>query len=133
MSAFIVSNRQINAILDYINKDRSGHHLYVNGHALNPNNHEHLTMMAQILINENYKSVNYCYSKNDQPHKIVWKPTFTELSPIEVLKLCQCYLYQIGETDNYKSSAAAQIIDQIMTTAITNLPGYNDAKWSIGD
>lgn len=133
MSAFIVSDKHINAILEYKRQDPLEKYLYANGNELNIHNPDHITLAAQILLYENYRSINTLYGENEAPHKIVWTPTGLKLSPVEALKLCQCYLYQIGENEDYRSSAAAQIIDQIMATAITNLPGYNDAKWAIGD
>jgi len=49
------------------------------------------------------------------------------LTPIAVLKGCECFDYQACETDDYRSSIACTIINAIRTRAILCLPDYDDA------
>ena len=130
MSAFVVSDKHINSLLSYANKSNMYMINLPNGSNLYFDNTDELTQMGQILLNENYRSVNFRYNDNDQPYEFQFE--FAPiLSPVEIIKACQCYQYQACETDNYKDSSAYRIVDWIMNNAISNLPGYEQAGWDI--
>lgn len=50
---------------------------------------------------------------------------------VQILKLVQCYEYQAIEWEKYEESTARTICTNITQWAITQLPGWGDAKWSI--
>lgn len=131
MSAFIVGDKLINIILEYLN--RNGKRVYTHNNVFLIDDLDHLTKMAQILVDENYRSVNFRYNENTKPHKIEYSPVaaFQELPPVNVLKACNCYDYQSCETQDYHESEAFQIIEAARTIAIHNLPGYDQAPWDI--
>lgn len=88
-------------------------------------------MIVDILIAENYRSVNHRYrNERGEPHRIVYKRV-PLLSPVVIIKACNCYDYQACETNDYKKSGAAAFIDNIRDLAITKLPGYEEAPWGI--
>ena len=114
MSAFVVGERHINLMLTF---DKSSN-LKVKG--------EH----GQALLDENLRSVNQRYGQSIE----AWDFTFKDLSiqrpsPVEVLKLCQCYEYNAGCHMDYKGSPAHAIVKSIMDNTIKQLPGYEEAAW----
>jgi len=56
-----------------------------------------------------------------------------ELSPVDILKMSQCYDYQTCETEDYANTLAARQIEWIKSAAMNMLPGYGDAKWEFRD
>lgn len=52
------------------------------------------------------------------------------VSPVAILKMCDCLEYQSCETDNYRETVAFRLLDSIRGAAIRMLPGYESAQWS---
>jgi hypothetical protein len=99
------------------------------GEILNFNDTDDLSKMAQILLDENYKSVNHRYKENDSDTiNFEFEPA---LSCVQIIKACECYDYQACETKEYKDSAAKRIIEWIEGKAVRTLPGYESAEWEI--
>lgn len=100
-------------------------------------------IIANILYRENVKSVAYRYSEPefspglpgpcDRPARI--DVTAGNLmyqrvrNPIHILKMCQCLEYQSCEHPDYRISLAYQLLQAIVSGAISKLPGYDDAPW----
>lgn len=128
MSAFILSDKHINTILTFAN----AHNVYVywRGKAYNAQLVEHLQRMAQIMTNENYKSVNYRYNTHEIPHANVFHFE-TGATPVQVIKACHSYEYQCCETKDWTSSLAKRINDSILRIATMKLKGYEEAEWSL--
>jgi len=122
MSAFIVSDTHINALVSYATG--GGPFRVSDG---NPQE------LGQMLVNENYRSVNYRYRERDEPHTFRYRPYIKPLKPVEVIKLCDCYDYQSCETDDYEKSEAYRLIQGIRSKALHLLPGYADAPWGLDD
>lgn len=128
MSAFVVSDKHINSLLTWANINMDGINL-PDGDILSFKVVDDLQKLAQILLDENYKSVNYRYNRNDsETIEFHFTPVLT---PVEILKACECFDYQACETNDYKESAAYRIIDWIKGSAIGKLPGYESAAWEI--
>ena len=123
MSAWIVSDAHIDALITYAH---SGGYDRVN-------RPETETELGQILVNENYRSVNARYrNEYGEPHRYTFKPYIDKpLKPVVVIKLCNCFDYQACETDDYPKTPAAHIVESIRDRAISNLPGYDDAPWGL--
>lgn len=50
-------------------------------------------------------------------------------SPVAIIKAAQCFNYQACEVDDYEKTAAAECMRFVISNAIHELPGYNDAAW----
>lgn len=114
MSAFIVSKNHIDTLVksacDISNR--------------NPD------ATGQILMDENYKSVNHRYGKDEKPPKYEYSVP-DECSSVQIIKACHCYDYQACETDEYEGSEAQKIIKGIVYYESHNIPGYDKAQWCL--
>ncbi len=144
MSAYLVSNAHINALLHFYRvKEQRMHselHIY-NGHGVCLgawHRDETWVKAAQILFAENVRSLCARYPSD----KAATYGTFTErdyyfpvtakpLSAVQAIKACQCYSYQACETDDWPTTQAHALISQIKGAAINALPGYEDCAWGI--
>jgi hypothetical protein len=125
MSAFIVGAKHIDALLTFANAHDAW--LYPYGRASDT---EKLSIVGNVLLAENYRSVNHRYPGDAQPYDNSYVFRFYQhpITPIEALKACACYDYQACETDNYESTDAAKLIRAIRDTAIRELPGWDQAR-----
>ncbi len=128
MSVSIVSDNHINALvhsLETFSKDTP----FTNNTGL-------LDAIAQMLLNENYRSFYY-RSPSDAAkssriaRRIDYTPPTTSYSPVEILKACDCYEAQLHESDYYLETPAGQWIKKIRAAATSALPGYAEASWVI--
>jgi hypothetical protein len=129
MSAFIVSNAQINALVRFASINNITFFYGATSQRWNISGNEDAT--AQLLLDENVRSVNYRYKQEDEAGKIVYQIDAPVLTPVQIIKAAQCLEYQSCETPDWDKTMAKQLIDAIISTAITKLPGYDDAPWSI--
>ena len=125
MSAFVVSDEHISGMLQVAAGDplyyywgNEPHYVY------------DVEKAGQILVDENYRSVNHRYSENDPPHEYR-RAAVRNLSMLEIIKLCNSYSYQSCETNDWGQTEAYAIVDSLRERAIRRLPGYEDANWSI--
>jgi len=128
MSAFVVSDKHINTLLTWANHcirsiEWEGKNWYFD-------DSDDLQKLAEIMLTENYRSVNYRYSEQETPHQIEFhfEPDAT---PMQIIKACNCYDYQCCETDNWKETFAYKINEWIKESAIQRLPEYEQAQWEI--
>ena len=142
MSAFLVSDSHLNALITWaaLTQLNPGNPSSCAGYSINESawtsflgNEQHC---AAILYTANVESVNERYEKDDSTGVIFrfrqykkWK----SLTPVEVLKLCDCFDYQACEVKNYRATVAAQMVDGIREHAIHLLPGYSAAPWALGE
>lgn len=124
MSAFIVSDNTIHAVLSFMSMYKA--HLYEKGAPL------HLNDVGQVLLDENYRSVNYRYGENETPRKYVFIAQALPLTAVEVLKLIDCIAYQSCECDDWEHTRAYRLLQRIRNWVIAQLAGYDAAKWHIG-
>lgn len=145
MSAYIVSNNHINAILRFADLHCSS---VVGGfarqHMKMPAAGEYLTKIGQILLRENVRSVNYRYREKTRPGKFEYDQDAPAVSHIEALKLVNCLDYQSCERKDWHKSPACILLAEIKMKILEDLAGlnhpsgqkqiqisYNDAPWSI--
>lgn len=83
--------------------------------------------VGQILLDENYRSVNHRYAESDEAPYYYFK-RFKQLKPVEILSLCSYYSYQSCETENWPETPAYRLIDWIRDEAIRQLPGYDNFR-----
>ena len=86
--------------------------------------------LAQVLYEENVKSVNYRYRETTPADDFEFDlQAFNGvLDPLVILKACACYDYQACEHPDYDQSAARLLIDRVRKVFIAELPGYEAAN-----
>lgn len=126
MSAFIVSNAHINAIVSWAN---------LNSYGLRQTSQE-LAQTGRMLLAENCKSVAARYSNMKDAaetelaaYRFAYDPK--PRSAVQIIKACDCLAYQSSEHDGWKDSAAKRFLDEVRERAISKLPGYDGAEWEI--
>lgn len=129
MSAFIVNEYHIARLVEYGSRKRVS--MCVNGRfdrTIDGNEQ----ILFSTLVRANYLSVNHRYDENTPPMPGKYEPDYERvLSPVQVIKACDCFDYQSCEIDNYELTDAARTIDAIRSRAVSALPGYDDAEWEI--
>jgi hypothetical protein len=125
MSAYIVSDNHINAIVKFASQHSSG------GFGVVPQVAGNEQAIAELLLAENTRSINYRYRESTPVEPIVFSLDAPTLSPIQVLKACDCLDYQSCETDDWESTTACKLISAIKSDAVRRLPGYDSAEYSI--
>ena len=142
MSSFIVEDKTINRIINYvywmnsseINKEFILEKLKSVG--ISVNNDEEMQKFGEKLIKLNCKAVSQRYDKKIN-QKAIDEYEFKNIdlvdrTEIQVLKSLQCFLYQcmegtVPETKLYK--VLREIADNIMDSIINKLPEYEKAEW----
>lgn len=129
MSVFIVSDKHISAMLQMAKSPFRGSKFsyYFDGERKETSNRQKL---GQILLSENYRSVNFRYNEGKEARDFIYQST-QQRSPVEIISLCDCYQYQTCETDDWKDTEAFAIWYALRENAIESLPGYGQADWSI--
>ena len=130
MSAFIVTDTHINALVRYASRHKIT--VAYGNPTMRLNVSAHEQEVAQLLIDENIKSVNYRYSEAETS-LIEYDRGAPILSAIEAIKAAQCLRYQSCEHSDYEDSIAFKLIEAIISDAIPRLEGYESASWAIDD
>jgi hypothetical protein len=129
MSAFIVSKTQINALVRFASTNGVIFFYGPTSQRWNVSGNEDAT--AQLLLDENVRSVNFRYKEEGEAGQIVYQLDAPELTAVQVIKLAQCLEYQSCETPDWEGTMAKKFLDAITSLAITKLPGYEEAPWTI--
>lgn len=137
MSAFILDDAHINAILQAAAPrypgDGASYRWYSGEEWVNQPFGGHRQEIGQKLIDENYRSVNHRYGKDSKPHQFRSMPAAKTHSPVELIKLCHCYVYQSSETPDWKQTEAYAIAKCLLERAVHSLDGYSKAAWTVYD
>ena len=128
MSAFTVTNTHINALVRYASRHKIT--VAYGNPTMRLNVSAHEQEVAQLLLDENIKSVNYRYSEKESGY-IEYDRGAPILSAIQAIKAAQCLRYQSCEHPEYEGSIAERLIEAIISDAIPRLEGYNEAQWAI--
>jgi hypothetical protein len=143
MSIYVLSDNHINALLTYAIAHRISLPVRdADGSirtALDLSKSADQQKAADILHTQNVRSVcfNYPEDNADEYGLITFKRYWHNgiagqcISGVQVIKACECYDYQSCETDDYEQTTAKLIIASISRHAISELPGYEEAEWSI--
>lgn len=104
-------------------------------------NYDRATEVGQMLWDENIKSVSYRYDDcqlDNLPGPVGETFVFEfchdwrrQITPVQVLKACNGYIYQSCEHPGWKTSEAKAFIDSLKDYAVCALPGYQEAHWEI--
>lgn len=95
----------------------------------------HRDEAGQLLLDENYRSVNARYREDDKAP--VYSYRFVDLDraavampiPVLVLQSVRCLRYQSCETEDYATTNAAIFLDRIEHAAISKLTDMYDPPW----
>jgi len=128
MSAFTVTNTHINALVRYASRHKIT--VAYGNPTMRLNVSAHEQEVAQLLLDENIKSVNYRYSETETGY-IEYDRGAPILSAIQAIKAAQCLRYQSCEHPTYEGSIAQLLVEAIISDAIPRLEGYNEAQWAI--
>ena len=129
MSAFICSDRHINAIVRFASTN--------NVRVIHGNPTISLVVagkeqhVSELLLSENMKSVNYRYGTSDAATGIDYDSFAPDLRAIEVIKACDCLAYQSCEHPEWNESFACRFLHEVQRKAIQLLPGYDKARWEV--
>ena len=130
MSCFVVSDNHISAILAWACRGNINA-----GWGSNPGRYAYMPALEQEAANflyaANVKSFNARYKEDVEETGCVYNPHAIKLTPIEVIKACDCLAYQCDEWEGFEGSIAQAILRDIKQQAIPKLPGYDAAKWSV--
>lgn len=119
MSAFIVEDDHIDFLVSY-----------ATGGGPYRASSESPQKLGQMLVDQNWRSVNFRYRENDPAPTYRYVPFTAPIRPVDVIKACDCYDYQACETEDYEETAAARLIKAIRSKAIrAALPALESAKW----
>lgn len=129
MSAFIVNEYHLNRLIQYASfRDVS---MCVDG-KFDRSVKDNEQLLLGMLVKANYESVNDRYAENTPAMPGKYTPDYEwSLTPIQVIKACNCFDYQSCEIDNYETTDAAKTIEAIRSMAVSHLPGYEEAEWEI--
>ena len=127
MSAFIVSNKHIEALVTSGGPRPLQYHFNGEWHPISYNEQK----AGQILLNENIRSVETRYNSTEIPTTFILTELTNNYTAIEIVKLCDSLDYQSCETDDWLTTEAYAILQAIRENAIRALPGYVEAPWVI--
>lgn len=131
MSAFMVSNEHINALVTTALENRDFSYYYEGErHYLSSKADANLT--GKMLLAENLRSINERYGESEGLDNYSFEYSL-EWTPIEIIKSCHCYSYQACETDDYEESKAHAFIKGLISAMTHILPGYDAAPWGIDE
>lgn len=130
MSAYIVTHTHINAIVTWASDRRVTFTYGSPGWDATYQVQGSEQATAELLYAANVISVNYRYKLDDPVGTVTYGPT-SLYRPIEIIKLCSSLEYQSCEHPGWDDSLAKKLLDEIRHAAITKLPGYDAAPWSI--
>jgi len=135
MSAWIVSRKHIDTLVDAIFGPNGVKYVYYGGCTVDVNRSMDKTAVGQLLLDENVRSVNCRYKEENvqEPYTHRCQPYY---SPMMIVKSCQCYSYQSCEHDGWETSLAKAIIDALeskYTMIILKKHGYENEPWGIDE
>ena len=146
MSAFLVSEVHIDSLVRFgVNVRGSVYipvELYkIEGRTIRPDPRldfdDNRWLFGRILYEGNVAGVRARYGDDPDMIWYQWPSStryltgFENISPVQVLKGCDCYEYQASEWPEYEGSAPQRIINALRSYATEKLPGYFAADWEI--
>jgi hypothetical protein len=135
MSAFEVSKTHIDVLVSAAMRFGTGSGwMYSSlGGETTPINLETADKFGQMLWDENARSVSYLHGGDVEEVEAYTFKRVDTTSIVQVLKAIDCLEYQSCEHDGWNDSEAQQFCHALRRRMIRALPGYDSAKWAIGD
>ena len=128
MSAFLVSDAHINALLTFANKNMGTRSFQRCGRDVTSGTPSHpalrygdvadLTAMGKLLLAENYRSLAARYGVYTPPEIDYVFEFGKALTPIAAIRACDCFDYQASENGDYFCTDAARLIMYIRKLAM---------------
>jgi hypothetical protein len=66
-----------------------------------------------------------------EDYTFTMRPEVHAMPAVQILKACACLDYQCSDWTNYPGSVAQRAIERIRDHAITYVPGYRAAAWTL--
>ena len=142
MSAYITDKSLVDEMVNIAqHNDVSFYdHLFDNEKTTLLNPRTQYNEIGQKLVDEMVKSVSYRYPDDDLTNlpgalNAWWILPYLhtlrhrQSTTIEGIKLIQNYDYQTCEHPEYQLSSVKHFCDSLISSLISNLPGYSEAKW----
>ena len=148
MSAFVVSNSHIDAIIRAAEQHRSRLSAFSWGFLgttlPDPSDPERKTIdgatyCGKLLLEANVSSVAYRYAHNPSAtpdpaivaaYRYDWQRA-PKLDGAALIKAIDCLDYQSCERPDWDSTQAAKMLRDLKSVAIASLPGYDAAEWAL--
>lgn len=116
MSAFIVTDNTINALLGF-----------ADAYTLQKFHVGSLNEVGQILVDENYRSVNYRYKTDDKPH--TYRYSRYTVKATDAAQHMDCYEYQACETPDWEITLAFRICAHLRRNICKRLVSESGAEY----
>jgi len=129
MSAFVVSQKHLATIANFAVK----HATWLDDHRATEADFDYI---YKTLALQNIRSVCARYPSDDSGEcagllRTTLRGKTPPVSPVAILKLCDCLSYQSSETDDWETTAACKLLHRIRDLAVNLIPGYEEAPWAI--
>lgn len=148
MSAYVCTNKTIAALALFASAIAHGYGgirvdpRYVDDSIADTDRDDLPMLYAKLLFEENAKSVAYRYREEPETYDVAEmakaiRDYRTEqavkgyLTPVEILKICNCVEYQSCEHPEWRESIACRLLQKVRDAAVRELPGYDDAPWGL--
>ena len=129
MSAFIVPDYQINALVSYGVKREA--QFYTKNVGWERFNTDTAQVMAALLYRANVCSVNSRYGERTRTNGFLYQPVnVSGLTAADIVKACDCLDYQSCEVNTWERSRARRALQAIREEAISALTAGSQA-WEL--
>lgn len=96
--------------------------------------------LGQMIVDENYASVNYRYREDDKPHRYKFRQHRAVLAAnnrlpviVQAIKSIDNIDYQSCEHPGWRQSMAREALVCMKDRLAARLPGYDNADWGAPD
>jgi hypothetical protein len=122
MSCFVVPDFHIDALVSWAVANHAA--AFIEG--LDPRG------LAAELYLANCTAYRERYGEDPSENYIfTMRPEVHAMPAVQVLKACNCFEYQASSWSEYQGSVAQRAIERIRDHAITYVPGYRAAAWTL--
>lgn len=136
MSAYLCDNEHMIQLAAYLcggNNDKLRWIAHQTGGPESPQPDKLATCVANILMEENCRSLSARYG-DDDPVEIL-SVSLQDImkmrgaDPAKMAKAVRCYSYQACESHDWEETKAHMLCNMINDAILERLPGYDDANW----
>lgn len=121
MSAYVVSNNTIRAVIGYA----ADHDLKAMGVTTKD-------ALGQILLDENVRSVNHRYSTSQEPEPFTYGDGY-KVSPRQAVWHLMCIEYQSCETPDWTVTRAHNLLFRLLQNIAKQIAGDIEGSWNAPD
>ena len=122
MSCFVVPDFHIDALVSWAIANHAS--AFIDG--LTP------AALARELHCANCVAYRERYGEDvGEPYTFTMRPEVHAMPAVQILKACNCFEYQASSWSEYQGSVAQRAIERIRDHAITYVPGYRAASWTL--